>query len=238
MDVKGSARAKRSVQMIKQLERGYLHNQGHVFPKWVAHLLSNDMSSEIAAAANKFVEKVGAGHEGWERRFAQKFGLIYAVMKLGVDISLLPWSAGLPLKVAKKCYRRARKAAVIPTESQKRFVERLIKLIALPGRLVDVDKSKGKHPVKLPSTCVGIKYFRDGRLKVGLFDAALMKLLTTRKAKSSVMSGLATAGVVSPGHGHAGTVQRHARILSAGREIKSPKVWEVDLKRLKTLALK
>jgi hypothetical protein len=81
IDSNGSKRAKRSVQLIKQLERGYLHNQGQIFPKWVAYLLSNDVSSDIAAAVNKFVKKVGADHEGWERRFAQKFGLVYAAMK-------------------------------------------------------------------------------------------------------------------------------------------------------------
>ena len=233
MDSNGSERAKRSVQLIKQLERGYLHNQGQIFPKWVAYLLSNDVSSDIAAAVNKFVKKVGADHEGWERRFAQKFGLVYAAMKLAVGMDLLPWPAGLPLKVARKCYRRARNAAIIPTGSQKQFVERLIKVIATPGQIVDVHKSKGKRPVQLPSGCIGIKYRRGGRLKVGIFDAALMKLLKTKTAKSSAMSVLAKADVLSPGHGHAGTVQRHIRIHLAGREIKSPKVWELDLKRLR-----
>jgi hypothetical protein len=65
-----------------------------------------------------------------------------------------------------------------------------------------------------------------------------MKLLKTKTAKSSAMSVLAKADVVSPGHGHAGTVQRHIRILLAGREIKSPKVWELDLKRLKRFAVR
>jgi len=213
-----------------------LHNQGQIFPKWAAYLLSNDVSSEIASAANKFVKKV-ADHEGWERRFAQKFGLVYAAIKLGVDMDI-PWPAGLPLKVAKKCYRRARNAAFIPTENQKQFAERLIKVIATPGRIVDVRKSKGKHPVQLPSGCIGIKYRRDGRSKVGIFDVSLMKLLKTKKAKSSVMSVLAKANVVSRGHGHAGTVQRHIRILLAGREIKSPKVWELDLTRLKRFEMR
>jgi hypothetical protein len=238
IDIKGSGRAKHSVRLIKQLERGYLHNQGQIFPKWIAYLLSNDVSSEIAAAVNKFVKKVGADHEGWERRFAQKFGLVYAAMKLGVGMDLLPWPTGLPLKIAKKCYRRARNAAIIPTESQKRFVDQLIEVIATSGRIVDVHKSKGKHPVKLPSGCLGIKYRRGGQSKVGIFDAAIMKLLKTKKAKSSAMSVLAKAHVVSRGHGHAGTVQRHFRILSAGREIKSPKVWEFDLKRLKKFVVK
>lgn len=231
-----SERANRSVRLIKQLEQGYLHNQGQVFPKWVAYLLANDVSSQIATAVNKFVKKVGAHHEGWERRFAQKFGLVYAAMKLGVRMNILPWPASLPFKVAKKCYRLARNAAIIPKENQKQFVDRLIKVIATSGRIVDVSKSEGKHPVKLLSGCVGIKYRRGGRSKVGIFDAAIMKLLKTKKAKSSAMSVLAKAHVLSRGHGHAGTVQRHVPILLEGRQIKSPKVWEFDLKRLKRFA--
>jgi hypothetical protein len=238
IDIKGSGRAKRSVRLIKQLEQGYLHNQGQIFPKWIVYLLANDASSEIAAAANKFVKKVRADHEGWERRFAQKFGLVYAAMKLGVDMDLLPWPKGLPLKVAKKCYRRARNAAIMPTEGQKHFVERLIKVIVTPGRVADVHKGNSKRPVKLRSGCLGIKYRRGGQSKVGIFDAAIMKLLKTKKAKSSAMSALAKAHVVSRGHGHAGTVQRHIPIRLAGREIKSPKVWELDLKRLKKFAMR
>src|SRR5215472_15769831 len=61
-----SERANRSLRLIKQLEQGYLHNQGQVFPKWVAYLLANDVSFQIATAVNKFVKKVGADHEGWE----------------------------------------------------------------------------------------------------------------------------------------------------------------------------
>jgi hypothetical protein len=46
----------------------------------------------------------GAENDGWQKRYAQKFGLIYAAMELGVNLGLLPWSEVLPLKVATKCF--------------------------------------------------------------------------------------------------------------------------------------
>jgi hypothetical protein len=49
--------------------------------------------------------------DGWEFRFAQKFRLICAALKLGVDSGLLRWPKSFSLKVATEFYRRARQAA-------------------------------------------------------------------------------------------------------------------------------
>src|SRR5450759_511818 len=114
-------RAKRSVQLISKLERGYSNNHGHIFPKWIAHLLSKNFSPPIVKAVNEFVRHVGAENDGWTKRFAQKFGVIYAAMKLGVNSGLLPWPAELPLQVATKCYQRARKGAMSEAEISRYF---------------------------------------------------------------------------------------------------------------------
>jgi hypothetical protein len=164
-------RAKRSIKLIHRLERGYLNNYGHIFPKWMAYLLASNRSTELVEAANEFVRRVGAEDNGWQKRFAQKFGIIYAAMTLGIKSGVLPWPEELPLKVAIKCYRRACKGASSDAEIARDLAKRLFKTVMRPGRLVLVPKSAAsRSPLTCPPGCVGLRYHRDNREKIGLFD--------------------------------------------------------------------
>ena len=53
--------------------------------------LSKNYAPQIAKIANEFVHHVDAEKIGLKRRFALKFGLVYAAMVLGVKFGLLPW---------------------------------------------------------------------------------------------------------------------------------------------------
>ncbi len=105
------ARAKRSVALIAKLERGYSNHPGHTIPAWISVLLTRDWSKRIVALADEFVSLVVPDGNGWERRFARKFGVVYAAMTLAVETGVLPWPEDLPKKVTRKCYRKARAAA-------------------------------------------------------------------------------------------------------------------------------
>ena len=230
-------RAKRSVKLIMKLEHGYLNNHGHIFPKWIAYLLSNNCSPQIVKAANEFVQHVGAEHSGWAKRFAQKFGVIYAAMKLAVSGGLLPWPTELPLKAATECYRRARKAAMSEVEINRYFAEQLCKTIAGSNRVADVSQGAApSNPLNLPRRCVGLRYYKGSRLKVGIFDDALGKRLKTKKAKSQFTAALLKARIIGKGHGHAGTVQIRTPITRDGELTSKPHVWEIDWERLRKFA--
>jgi hypothetical protein len=43
-------RAKKSIELIAQIERGYANNHGHLFPEWVLFLLNKDQSSTSCPA--------------------------------------------------------------------------------------------------------------------------------------------------------------------------------------------
>ena len=84
-----AARAKQSLNLIGDLQRGYLNHHGHMFPLWILSLMAKDRSRRIIELTNKFIDHTGARTSGWEVRFAQKFGVIYAAMKLGVDLGVI-----------------------------------------------------------------------------------------------------------------------------------------------------
>ena len=92
-------RAKRSIKLIAKLERGYANHHGHIIPQWVLYLMRKDRSKRIVELTDEFIEHVVAGGNGWEKRFALKFGLVYAAMALAVRCGILPWPPVLPLKV-------------------------------------------------------------------------------------------------------------------------------------------
>ena len=216
-------RAKRSVKLIQRLERGYLSNHGHIFRRWLAYLLSSNCSPTLIEAANDFVRRVGAEDNGWQKRFAQKFGIIYAAMKLGVEGGLLPWSAELPLKVAIKCYRKAREGTSSDKDYTQYLANRLSKAVMKLGGLVLVPKvAASRSPVKFPTGCIGLRYHKAAREKIGLFDDELVAALKTKKAKSTLMPKLSEVGIVSRGHGQAGTRRLRVPITRRGRGSTNP----------------
>jgi Domain of unknown function (DUF927) len=232
IDCDPNDRAKRSVELISQLERGYSNHCGHVIPAWVLYLMAEDRSRRIIELMNKFVERVEARGHGWEVRFAQKFGVIYAALIMAIDAGLLPWPRGLPREVVTKCYRKARNSAKTDQERAAEAPARLNRLLKKDGGLVDaVAGRRGHGPIKLPPKCVAIRFIKEGRIKYGVLDAALVKLLGTEKAKAMFTKGLAKAGLVLNGHGHAGTAQERLKIERNGKITVRPRLWVIDAEK-------
>jgi Domain of unknown function (DUF927) len=232
MKCESADRPQRSVKLIKELERGYTNHSGHAIPMWVQYLMTQDRSAEIIKLVDEFVQHVEAGSHGWEVRFAQKFGVVYAAMMIGIQAGLLPWRKSLPRKVAKKCYRKARDAAKTDQEHATDAVVKLHDLIEADVRIADgtqIDRSS--RPIKISSDCIAIKFMKDGRLKYGILDGPLTKLLRTKKAKTLFTKRLAKAGLLPNGHGHAGTVQERLKIKHGSKVVERPRLWEIDAKR-------
>ena len=226
------ARAKQSIKLIRRLETAYTKNYGHVFPLWIGYLLANDCEDRIVTHVENFVCHVDGKSDGWTKRIAQKFGLVYAAMMLGIDMGLLPWSAGLPIEIATKCYRRAIKGAMTERELNQWYAARLLKSLRRPGRTA-VPPMSGKTPLKISPQCMALEYQRGNRTKLGVFDGAIIKMLKTKRAKRNFVSAIRQARVITRSHGHAGTVQVHIPIRRDGVVTPRPAVWELDLKRLR-----
>jgi hypothetical protein len=220
-------RAEKSVTLIKKLERGYQNHRGYVFRRWLRYLMRKDRSKKIFALMNEFVDRVCPIKQGWENRFAQKFGVIYAAMMLGIAANILPWSPEFAFAVARKCYRKARMAAS-DAEAPRPALENLKQLIDNNGVKVSVNE---RTPIHLPQDCAVLRYKRQGRVRYGLLDDALLGLCGSRKAKSAFTDSLAAAGVLADGHGHAGTVQERIPIARRGHVTKKPRLWVIDAKK-------
>jgi hypothetical protein len=222
-------RAKRSIKLIAKLQRGYTNHHGHTLPEWVLYLMAGDRSEQIDQLVNAFIDYVEAQGNGWEVRFATKFGLVYAAMQLATDAGLLPWRASLALKIASKCYRKARAAAQSPEERLSGAAMELHRLMNETTRVVD--RRNDGRPTKIRNRTVAIRYQKNGRLKFGVLDRALLKLLGSRSAKESFAKILRDAGLVTGGHGHAGTQQERISTVRNGKISKRTRLWRIDARR-------
>jgi hypothetical protein len=226
-------RAKRSVKLIAELERGYQNHHGHVISDWARYLMAKDRSKQVLQLVNEFIEYVGGKRDGWETRFAQKFGYIYAAMVMGIKAGLLPWPDSFPLQVVSHCYRKARRSAKTAKERALEATAKLHRLVLNEDRVVDAPSAKGHNTaIKITKRCIAIRYRKNGRRKFGVLDDALLKLLGSPKAKAAFMKFIATAGLVRGGHGHAGTIQERFKNKRDGKLHDSVRVWCVDAKRL------
>jgi hypothetical protein len=215
-------RAERSVKLIDKLERGYSNNCGQIIPEWVLYLMEKNRAKRIMDLANKFIRQVGARGQGWEFRFALKFGVVYAAMKMGIEAP-----KSFPLKVATKCYRKARNAAKTSRERGSDAAATLRRLIDQPRQVVAV-ASAGNKPTKVTRRTVAIRFIKDDRKKFGILDDALLRILGSRKAKAIFTAELAKAKLIPKGHGHAGTIQDRIPIKRNGGIIARPRLWVID----------
>ena len=236
IDGTAAVRAKRSVELIAKLERGYANHHGHIIPQWVLYLMRKDRSKRVVELTDEFIEHVAAGRNGREKRFALKFGLVYAAMVLAVCAGILPWPPDLPLKVTTKCYRKARNAAKTSRERVAEAAGKLHDLITNWNRVVDaITGNRSGKPIKITDDCVAVRYRKEGQTKIGILDDALLKVLGSQRAKAVFTKKLQTAGLVADGHGHAGTVQERIPILRHGKIIRRPRLWVINADDLGSL---
>ena len=229
-----SQRAQRSIKLIAKLQGGYMNHHGHTIPQWVQYLMAADRSKRILQLVEEFIDRVKARGNGWEVRFAIKFGLVYAAMQMGTDAGLLPWRPTLALKVASKCYRKARAAARGHTECVNGAATKLLRLMTQSGGIVD--QRTDRAPTKITDRAIAIRYTKDSRTKLGILDRALLKVLGTKRAKEAFAKMLKDAGLVKSGHGHAGTQQVRITTVHNGALSKRTRLWVVDAAKFKRFA--
>jgi Domain of unknown function (DUF927) len=225
-------RAQRSIELIAELQGGYLNHYGHTIPLWVEYLMATDLSKRILQLVDHFLEHVKARGNGWEVRFATKFGLVYAAMQMGTDAGLLPWPQTLGLKVAIKCYRKARAAARGHTERVNGAATKLLRLLKQPGRVVDC----GSEPIRLTNRTMAIRYKQNERTKLGILDHALLTVLGTKRAKEAFTKRLKAVRLLPNGHGHAGTQQVRVSAVHNGKVTTRTRLWVVDERKFKRFA--
>src|SRR3954453_5447401 len=93
-----------------------------------------------------FLREVHASGKTWERRFAKRFALAYAGVRLAIEFGLLPWTWRQAFDAVALCYRAARGATPDTEARVEEALARLRQALGGKGKLVDLRPTAGKRP--------------------------------------------------------------------------------------------
>ena len=190
----------------KRWNAGLLFIIGHVMPAWSTALIADDHAGTLLESQDHFVKFATRSGSGYDARFANKFGLLYAAGKLAVRHRVLPWAAEWPGIAAYRGYRNALLAAQGEAALTAKALARLLSAVKEPNRLLAIGEELGSRPPQLNDRHVEVTLKHKGEQVVGVLDAALVQLAGDRQIARSLIKLLET----------------HRRILQGDKATRGP----------------
>jgi uncharacterized protein (DUF927 family) len=137
--------APKSMKLMKLVEATITDNYGVAMPAYLAKLVPK--RAELEPVIKKVVEAfvvqvVGANTTGWERRFAEKFGVVLAAAILLARFDVAPWSEDRAHEAIANLYVLSRAASISQSEATDRFLKRIRKLAEDEERFKPLDKGE------------------------------------------------------------------------------------------------
>jgi hypothetical protein len=219
-------------RLTQRLERGIAQNYGIVFPLWVKFLLATDRSKQLVELVESFVRRMAGHGNGWDARYARKFGVLYAVGRLAVEAGILPWPRAWPFKAVARCYRRA----IGAIRSEQVLADKVIRLLASlatdPKRVVPVQPG-GPAVIRFGDLTLGLLTKYRGKGVLAVRDETLCGLAGSRAVAKTTIKELQLGQLLLGGHGQRRTTQLPVRIYVAEKKIKKPRFWVIDLQQLR-----
>jgi putative DNA primase/helicase len=119
--------ASKCKSLARQVEATIASNYGLVAPAYLPKLLSAQpaLQSRARTIIDAFIERVGADTDPWERRFAEKFGIILAAAVLLSEWKIGPWTRKRARRAIGRLYKVARSAVVSVEEATTALVGKL-----------------------------------------------------------------------------------------------------------------
>ena len=230
------SRSRQAKKIIKALERELLKNYGHIFRAWINFLGKADYSDEIIQKTDAFVQLVAPYGDGFEQRFARKFGVFAAAGQIATEAGLLDWPDDWALKAAQICYFRAHTVAF----EYKRLADRLAKAIVAeakrPGALKD-PAAKPNVIFNFGQKTVGLLTDHKGTEVIALRDETLLAMAGGNAAVLNAFKDLMKVeGLHLGGHGNRSTTQLNVQIKVEGEPVAKPRFYLIDFAGLKKLA--
>jgi putative DNA primase/helicase len=117
--------------LVREVEETLVENYGVVMPAYLRKLVPqrSSLAPRVRRIMDKFVEKVGANSDPWERRFAEKFGIVLAGAIFASEFGVAPWTTGRAWSAGRTIYRRSRAALASVSETTDALVCKIRKAL-------------------------------------------------------------------------------------------------------------
>jgi hypothetical protein len=139
-----SQKVKLGRKLARRVEETIAANFGVPMPEYLRHLVPvrNEMRPRVRQIIDAFVDKMHANSDPWERRLAEKFGIVLAGALLLSHFGLTPWTKQRARNAVARVYRRSRAASASLNEATDRLLRRLRRLLRGGDRIRAIKKGK------------------------------------------------------------------------------------------------
>jgi hypothetical protein len=184
--------------LADQVNKTISENYGVIMPAYLGKLVPQrvKVAAETRSLIDQFVTKVGGGTDPWERRFAEKFGIVLVGAILLSRFDLGPWTEERAWLAIETMYRKSRGASVSIADATEATLKRLRKLVKDKSKFRRVRKGE---IIRDPHKFAAIGFVReiDGRKNVVLIRYSLFRNHVRPPAVASqVLQSLAEKGIV------------------------------------------
>ena len=129
--------------LSREVEITLAENYGVAMPAYLYKLWPrrSSLASRIRRIIDKFVKKVGAASEPWERRFAEKFGIVLAGAIFASEFGVAPWTKARARRAVRTIYRRSHAALASASETTNALIGKIWKALTA-GRFPRLDRGQ------------------------------------------------------------------------------------------------
>lgn len=185
----GTKIARKCKQLAKEVEETISRNYGVAMPEYLRKLVKEraTLGDRVHQIIDGFIERVGADTDPWERRFAEKFGIVLAGAILMSEFKIGPWTTNRARAAVARLYKKARRAIVHVADTTDAVVERLRKSLAAGKRIPVVKKGESYEE---GNSWGLVRKMQDGRYAVLIQFSRFEKLVSPRAAARQVLKEL------------------------------------------------
>jgi hypothetical protein len=135
---------KRALKLISQVEATIAANFGVVMPRFLRHLAKDrtTLAADILQCRDDFVKDIGASGNSWEKRYAEKFGMVLAGARFLARYGLAPWTDQRALAAVTNLYTASRSLTVSVPQATDALLEKLRKEVSSDKRFPRVRKGE------------------------------------------------------------------------------------------------
>jgi hypothetical protein len=186
-------------QLVGTLERAMPENYGTLLPAWI-EILREVSTETITKHVETFVGKMVPQGSGFDRRFAMRFGLVYAAGQIAVRRQLLPWPKLAAREAVIFCYRQALTAMRgidrLADEGQQKLgtVSKSPKFFPFLRRGGTIKAAKRK-------IWLGFRGDRNGGRILAIKRSGFIELVGSEPAVEVLVQHFDDCGVLAKGHG-------------------------------------
>lgn len=144
-----SAKAQ-ATALAQEVEATIGGNYGVATPEYIRYLVRHrrSIATDVVKLRDGFVQAVGATNDNWERRYAQKFGMLFAAGCILDRSGIAPWTEARAKEAITNVYKASRGLTVSVPQATDAFLKKMRKLVATGKRFPRVEKSQVLSPAK------------------------------------------------------------------------------------------